>query len=153
MHVTGFDPVHVPAWHVELVPQAFPHVALVASADALAGRVGANFVIVASAAPLPLTALRARLDRVDEPVTVLEGAALNDFVDGAAVLTDDYAPVDQLLAGQNTGPRTDLLLRLRREVTGRYGRCDLPMWRDAIVHWGESNGSGPDALSAEPIRC
>jgi hypothetical protein len=54
--------------------------------------------------------------------------------------------VDLLLAGQNIGPRTDLLLHLRRDLIGRYGRCDLPMWRDAIVHWGESNGSGPDVV-------
>jgi hypothetical protein len=32
-------------------------------------------------------------------VTLLSGVELTAFVGGARVLTDDYAPVDQLLAG------------------------------------------------------
>jgi spermidine synthase len=78
------------------VAAAFPHVALIGPADALAGKVGSNFVIVASKSPLPIDALRSRLNRVDEPVTLLAGTS---FARGARVLTDDYAPVDQLLAG------------------------------------------------------
>jgi hypothetical protein len=31
-------------------------------------------------------------------VTLLSGAALDEFVGAAPVLTDDFAPVDQLLA-------------------------------------------------------
>ena len=81
------------------VAAVFRYVALIAPPDALEGKVGSNFVIVASQRPLPLTALRTRLDRVVEPVTLLSGAALSAFVGGARVLTDDYAPVDQLLPG------------------------------------------------------
>jgi spermidine synthase len=81
------------------VADVLPHVALIAPPDAIAGETGANFVIVASAAPLPLDALRSRLAQVDEPVTLLAGAELDDFIDGAEILTDDHAPVDQLLAG------------------------------------------------------
>jgi len=80
------------------VAAAFPHVALVAPADAIAGAVGSNFVIVASESPLP-AALRDRLGLVDEPVRLLQGAELAAFVDDARILTDDYAPVDQLLGG------------------------------------------------------
>ncbi|HEV2778012.1 MAG TPA: DUF1266 domain-containing protein [Actinophytocola sp.] len=54
--------------------------------------------------------------------------------------------VDYLLAGQNVGPETDLLLHLRRDIFGRYGRCDLPMWRDAIVQWGRSRGTAPELV-------
>jgi len=81
------------------VADVFPHVALIAPADALAGELGSNFVIVASRSPLPLAALRDGLDLVREPVTLLSGAELDAFVGDARVLTDDYAPVDQLLAG------------------------------------------------------
>jgi spermidine synthase len=85
---------------VATVADVFPYVALAAVPDALAGQRGANFVIAASARPLPLAAWRERLAVVaDEPVTVLHGDALAEFVDGARVLTDDYAPVDQLLVG------------------------------------------------------
>ena len=45
--------------------------------------------------------------------------------------------VDYLLAGENVGPETDLLLHLRRDLRGRYGRSDLPMWKHAINQWGQ----------------
>jgi len=80
------------------VAAVFPYVALVAPADAIAGETGSNFVIVASKSPLP-SGLRDRLDLVDEPVELLQGTPLADFIDDARVLTDDYAPADQLLQG------------------------------------------------------
>ncbi|GIF09416.1 fused MFS/spermidine synthase [Actinoplanes siamensis] len=79
------------------VAAAFPHVALIAPEDALAGEVGSNFVIVASRSPLPLTALGARLARIEKPVTLLTGPGLTTYIGGARVLTDDHAPTDQLL--------------------------------------------------------
>ncbi|WP_067495657.1 fused MFS/spermidine synthase [Actinoplanes sp. TFC3] len=81
------------------VEAAFPHVALIAPRDALEGRTGSNFVILAAKSPLPLDEIRNHLDLVDEPVELVSGPALDAFVHGARVLTDDYAPVDQLLAG------------------------------------------------------
>ncbi|AGL14356.1 fused MFS/spermidine synthase [Actinoplanes sp. N902-109] len=81
------------------VAAVFPHVALIAPEAALAGRTGSNFVIVAGRSPLPLDEIRTHLGLVDEPVELVSGTALDDFVDNARVLTDDYAPVDQLLAG------------------------------------------------------
>jgi hypothetical protein len=83
---------------VATVRAVFAHVALLAPPAALAGEQGSNFVIIASDAPLPLVALRERLAALPEPVTVLDGSELADFVGGAPVLTDDYAPVDQLLS-------------------------------------------------------
>jgi hypothetical protein len=77
------------------VASVLPHVALIAPPDALSGSTGSNFVIVASKSPLPLTAVRAGLDRhAKDPVTLLPDGT---FAGHARVLTDDYAPVDQLL--------------------------------------------------------
>jgi MFS family permease len=76
------------------VAAVFPHVALIAPPDALAGERGSNFVIVASRSPLPLDAIRAGLTGLPEPVTLQDGAG---FAADARVLTDNYAPVDQLL--------------------------------------------------------
>ncbi|MEU4239576.1 fused MFS/spermidine synthase [Actinoplanes sp. NPDC026619] len=76
------------------VAAVFPHVALIAPPGALAGDHGANFVIVASKSPLPLDAIRAGLSRLEEAATLQDGAG---FAGGARVLTDNYAPVDQLL--------------------------------------------------------
>ena len=79
------------------VATVFPHVALVAPRKALDGTVGSNFVIVASKSPLALGALRTRLDLATDPVALVSGPELARWVGDAKVLTDDYAPVDQLL--------------------------------------------------------
>ncbi|MFF5291758.1 fused MFS/spermidine synthase [Paractinoplanes globisporus] len=75
------------------VASVFPYVALIAPPDALSRAAGSNFVIVASHSPLP--DLRSRLASVSPPPSVREGA---EWARGARVLTDDYAPVDQLLS-------------------------------------------------------
>jgi MFS family permease len=73
----------------------FRYAVVIAPADALAGRGGgANFVLLASDAALPLDALRARLDARGTQVSIVDGRA---FAGAARVLTDDYAPVDQML--------------------------------------------------------
>ena len=61
----------------------FDHVAVLGEADQLAGDRGGNFVLVASDVPLP-------------PQLVREGAGA-DWAGDAPVLTDDRAPVDQLI--------------------------------------------------------
>ncbi|SDT71663.1 fused MFS/spermidine synthase [Actinoplanes derwentensis] len=81
------------------VAAAFPHVALIVPPAALSGDRGSNFVILASRAPLPLDAVRPALSGLNEPVLLLSGTELTDFIGDSPVLTDDYAPVDQLLAG------------------------------------------------------
>ncbi|MEV1288138.1 fused MFS/spermidine synthase [Micromonospora sp. NPDC049679] len=97
-NVIDYPPLRFIRAELATVTAEFAHVALVAPPAALAGRTGANFLIVAGEAPLPLGALRARLARFDDPVSVLSGAELADFVGAASPLTDDHAPVDQLLA-------------------------------------------------------
>lgn len=80
----------------------FDHVAVLAPPDRLAPRgegSGGNFVLVASDEPLPLEAILARnAGRGDDEqaVSTADGS-LAEFIDGAMVLTDDHAPVDQLL--------------------------------------------------------
>jgi spermidine synthase len=98
-NVIDYPPDRFIRAEVATVAAAFRYVALVAPQDALDGRVGSNFVIVASQQPLPLAAWGTRMDRLKEPVRVLSGAELTAFIRDARVLTDDYAPVDQLLPG------------------------------------------------------
>ncbi|GIE96204.1 fused MFS/spermidine synthase [Paractinoplanes rishiriensis] len=78
------------------VAAVFPYVALVAPQAALAGETGANFVILASKSPLPLDVIEAGLSALNAPPVLQRDAS---FAGDARVLTDDYAPVDQLLAG------------------------------------------------------
>jgi len=77
--------------------RVFRHVAVIAPPRRVRGEEGGNFVLVASNRPLPLGALRRQIaDRLDTD-TVAAGAQYADFAAGAPELTDEYAPVDQLL--------------------------------------------------------
>ncbi|MEV1331489.1 fused MFS/spermidine synthase [Micromonospora costi] len=97
-NVIDYPPLRFIRSELATVGAEFRHVALIAPPEAIAGEQGSNFVIVASDAPLPLDAVRERLAEVDSRATLLADAELDDFVGDALVLTDDYAPVDQLLA-------------------------------------------------------
>jgi len=75
----------------------FEHIVVIAPPDYVAGERGGNFVIVASNTPLDF-------DRLDDALTargstgvILVGDDLAEFVGDADVLTDDHAPVDQLI--------------------------------------------------------
>ena len=75
----------------------FPHVAVLAAASVLGGEDGGNVVAVASRSPIPAEAMAARLADRGLDWQVTQGAELDAFVGDAEVLTDDFAPVDQLL--------------------------------------------------------
>jgi spermidine synthase len=75
----------------------FPHVLLLARAPVLAGEDGGNLVAVASRQPLPSERIAEALTERDLAWQVAEGNRLDEFVGDAEVLTDDHAPVDQLL--------------------------------------------------------
>jgi MFS family permease len=98
-NVIDYPPDRFIRAEVATVAAVFREVALIAPRAALAGQTGSNFVIVASDAPLPLEALAQRLAVAGPAVpVVLTGAELDRWVGDARVLTDDHAPVDQLLA-------------------------------------------------------
>ncbi len=81
----------------------FAHVAVLAPPERLAGEEGGNFVMVASDAPLSLAEVLARnAGRGDDEAAVSTGDGLEAFVGAADVLTDDHAPVDQLLTPQQS---------------------------------------------------
>lgn len=82
---------------VATLQDTFDHVAVAAPAAVLDRQDGGNLVAVASDRPLRLAALARQLDERGTGWTVVGGTGLDGWVDGAQVLTDDYAPVDQLL--------------------------------------------------------
>ncbi|MBY3554286.1 fused MFS/spermidine synthase [Modestobacter lapidis] len=77
--------------------EVFDHVLLLARAPVLAGEDGGNVVAVASQQPLPVEGIAAAMADRGLAWQVAGGAELDAFVGDAAVLTDDFAPVDQLL--------------------------------------------------------
>ena len=82
VNVIDYPPTRFAKAEVATLLAVFDHVAVLAPAAALDGLDGDNFVLVASAAPLP----------IDAPVDAAAWAG------DAPVLTDDHAPVDQWLA-------------------------------------------------------
>jgi MFS family permease len=83
------------------VRDVFAHVAVLGPEDRFAPRDrtagGGNVVIAASQAPLDLDAILERIRARDGDAVVVDGSALDEFIGDAPVLTDDEAPVDQLL--------------------------------------------------------
>jgi spermidine synthase len=75
----------------------FDHVALLAAPEVVAREEGGNLVVVASDRPLEIDAIGARLAERGPEWEVHSGTVLDDWVGDAQVLTDDHAPVDQLL--------------------------------------------------------
>ena len=76
---------------------AFDDVALMALPAALRGEAGGNLVLVASDRALPTDRLGLLAADRGEPGSVLDRAGVSAFAGDADVLTDDDAPVDQLL--------------------------------------------------------
>ncbi len=81
--------------------EVFDHVLVAGQPhDVLAGDVppdGGNLLVVASDRALDVEALRSALQAGNTGWTAVDGAARDAWIGDAQVLTDDYAPVDQLL--------------------------------------------------------
>ncbi len=77
--------------------QVWPHVLLLARAPVLAGEDGGNLVAVASARPLDEATIAGALRAQDSAWQVAPSDEVAAFAGDAQVLTDDAAPVDQLL--------------------------------------------------------
>ena len=76
----------------------FEYVAVSSTFERLRGGVGGNYVVIGSQQPLDFASISARiLDRGGFDA-VLVGEDAEAFMDGARVLRDDFAPVDQLLS-------------------------------------------------------
>ncbi|WFE23265.1 fused MFS/spermidine synthase [Solwaraspora sp. WMMD937] len=97
-NVIDYPPLRFIQAEVATVAAEFPEVALITRPGASTRLSGSNFVILAADRPLPLDEVRARLTAsAGAEFDLLAGDELTDFVAGAQPLTDDYAPVDQLL--------------------------------------------------------
>lgn len=97
VNLIDFPPLGFARAEVATLRAVFDHVTVVGPSDRLEGLAGGNFVLVASNAPLPLEAIATRNASRGDDDTVAKAADIEAFTAGAHVLTDDYAPVDQLL--------------------------------------------------------
>lgn len=83
--------------YLRTTAEVFDEVALLADPALLAGEDGGNMVVVASKAPVDVDAVLERMAGRDLRWEALDGDDLEAWVGEGPVLTDDYAPVDQLL--------------------------------------------------------
>jgi MFS family permease len=98
LNVIDASPNRLLAAEAATLAERFPHVAMLARPDQLAADGGGNAVLVASDRPLDIGELAARAAQRGEPGSVHDDATTRAFARGAPVLTDDRAPVDQLLS-------------------------------------------------------
>lgn len=77
--------------------QVFPEVALFAPDSYLAGETGGNFILVAANDEIGVGRIEERIDRRGGSERGIQDTELTRFIGEAQVLTDDFAPVDQML--------------------------------------------------------
>ncbi len=77
--------------------EVFDHVALFAPPSYIDGSGGGNYVLVASETPIDAAAIGRAVHSRGGSEQGISGKALANFIDGADPLTDDFAPVDQIV--------------------------------------------------------
>lgn len=97
LNVIDHGPLGFARAEVATLRERFAHVAVAAEPGAFDGTDGGNLVVAASQEPLDLRAWEARLGERESSWRVVGDGDLDDWVGDAEVLTDDDAPVDQLL--------------------------------------------------------
>ncbi len=97
LNVIDFPPLAFARAETATLLEAFDDVALMTRPAAMAGQDGGNLVLVASDRALPTDALLALAVARGEPESVVGREQVVRFAGDARVLTDDDAPVDQLL--------------------------------------------------------
>ena len=99
INLLDFGPLAFARAEVATLTEEFDHVALATETDTLTQgeKAGGNLVVVASNAPLDVPSIASRISEREADWDVITGAELAHWTGNASVLTDDYAPVDQLL--------------------------------------------------------
>ncbi len=105
INLLDYGPLAFARADVATLADTFDHVALATEVDTLTNgeKAGGNLVVVASAAPLNVASIVAKIAGRGADWDVITDAELAAWTGDAAVLTDDYAPVDQLLTPYPSG--------------------------------------------------
>jgi spermidine synthase len=96
-NIIDHGPLDFARAYVRTTAEVFNDVTLLAAPDVLESGGGGNLVIVASQGPLDVAAVLASIRERELRWSALTGAELDAWVGSAPLLTDNYAPVDQLL--------------------------------------------------------
>ena len=97
MNVIDYPPLRFARSAAATLSEVFEHVAVFAPDSYLAGERGGNFVLVAANRPLDLASIGDAIDHRGGTERGLAGPELRAWASAGIVLTDDFAPVDQML--------------------------------------------------------
>lgn len=98
LNVIDYPPLAFARAELATLRDVFGHVGVLGPDTLATGRSGGNVILVASDAPLPVEGILAADGvRGGRNVLVSDPADVADWIGDAQVLTDDFAPVDQLL--------------------------------------------------------
>ena len=100
MNLIDYPPLGFVRAEAATAGRLFEHVAVIAPPATLAGRDGGNVVLVASAEPIDVDQVTARIGRwgpASATGILADPSEVTAFIGDAVILTDDFAPVDQLL--------------------------------------------------------
>jgi predicted membrane-bound spermidine synthase len=97
LNLIDYPPLGFARAQTATLAAVFDNIAVVAPTDYLEGRRGGNFVLVASDTPLQLDDLAVALLERNNSGGILDSSDLAEFIGDAEILTDDFAPVDQLI--------------------------------------------------------
>lgn len=97
MNVIDYGDLDFVRSELATLQSVFPHVAVFAPPAYLVGEAGGNFVLVASNRPIPVDDITARTAARGGAEVAAAGERLAAFIGDARILTDDFAPVDQMI--------------------------------------------------------
>ncbi len=95
LNLIDHPPLRFAAAEVATISSVFDHVVVVAPADYLDGAAGGNFVVAGSRAPFDAAMISAL---VTDGEAVIVDAEVDAWASRGRILTDDFAPADQLLS-------------------------------------------------------
>ncbi len=98
LNMIDYPPLGFAKAEATTLDDVFEHVVVIAPQDYLEGARGGNFVMVASDSPIDTAAITASIRQRGGVEIAIGAAELARFVEGADVLRDDFAPVDQLIS-------------------------------------------------------
>jgi len=98
LNVIDHAPLAFARAEIATVASVFEHVLVISPTGSLVGDRGGNIVVLASDAPIDRDAIGAGLIDRATPMSLVSHVELEDFLGSdPLILTDDFAPVDQLL--------------------------------------------------------
>jgi MFS family permease len=98
VNIIDYPPLRLARAQLATFAQVFDHVAVWGPSSRARGQSGGNVILLASDAPFPADRLVAANEaRGGNDTLVTDPELIGAFIEGAVVLTDDFAPADQLL--------------------------------------------------------